>query len=235
MAAASAGSRNRYSVGQLRRCPAGRRSGAARRRTRPRRAAGRRRAAGPPRPAPRRSRRAASSGKVPAIPASSTSTTSPGRSANVRGGCRDRAAGPQPGGGRAAVHSCRNLCRFSAWTPSSRPRTSAAAAEVASGIRRRPCWRRTCAQGAHRGGLARPGRPDPGQQQPRHRTANAVTRCRCPASSTRPGQRPRTRPARRPPTMPDSPAAVGVRVAVEQPLLGVQDGLAGVAGSARAR
>ena len=107
--------------------------------------------------------------------------------AGVRGGtCAQVSGTVAPARSRAAdgpaVHSCRNLCRFSARTPSSRPRTSAEAADVASGNSRRPPSRRTYARARIAVVLPDPAGPIPASSS-RESQANAVTRPRCPASS----------------------------------------------------
>ena len=146
------------------------------------------------------------------MPASSTSTTSPGNSRNMRA----RSGTPAPARSLAAdgprVHSCRNLCRFSACTPSSRPSTSAEAADVASGTSRCPPARSAYSRARIAVVFPDPAGPIPASSS-RESQANAVTSPRCPASSE-------ARATASNPSSdaaadgPESPAAVGVRVAL---------------------
>jgi hypothetical protein len=119
------------------------------------------------------------------------------------------------------VHSWRNLCRLSAGAASSRPRTSAAA----EGDQAAAVLAQHVGAGAHRGRLARPGRADPGQQQPlvareRH-DQGALPR-------VEPGSGEALEPVQCRCHRRASQAAHGGRPGgVQQPLLGVEDGLAG--------
>ena len=130
---------------------------------------------------------------------------------------RARSGTPAPARSRAAngpaVHSCRNLCRFSARTPSSRPSTSAEAADVARGTSRCPPARSAYSRARIAVVLPGPGGPDPGQQQPRV-AGERGHQVPLPGVERTCRRRPRTRRARRPPTARTSPAAVGVLVAL---------------------
>ena len=207
---------------------AGRRPAAAPRRPRRPGAAGRRRAAARPRRARRRAGRAGRAGRCP--------PSRPRRRGRRRRGQPEHArAAPAPGAparSRAAngpaVHSWMNLCRFSARTPSSRPSTSAEAAEVASGTSRRPPCAERVRKGAHRGRLPGPGGPDPGQQQPRvagergHQFALPGVQA-VPAAASNPSSAAATEG-------PDEPAGGRRPGGVHQPGFGVKDSLAGVPG-----
>ncbi len=147
-------------------CRLRRRPGAVRRRPRRRGAAGRRRAAGRPRPASRRAATSWSSAKVPAIPASSTRTTSPGPSLNMRAPPGTDAPDVEPGGERAGgplVEELVQVLRADPELPSEHVgggRRGGERDEVTAALPE------NVREGAHRGRLPRPGRADAGEQQP---------------------------------------------------------------------
>ena len=122
--------------------------------------------------------------KVPAIPASSTSTTSPGAEAEHARPLRHAGPGAEPGGerDRGSIRSM-NLCRFSARTASSRPSTSADAADVAERNEALPALRaaRTPGRASRSSSPTRPARSRPAAAASRTRTRSPGRRC--PASS----------------------------------------------------